>query len=320
MRGTNDWLRLLLCFQAIFVVNSRGFSFPWNTKSNTSSQKNEERLNHNGSCLSRAEAHAQLQAFLQERENETPSLFHIQGWRWHTMSLAREAERLHQLTVRRCNDTSAVTRAVNYVVGFNMKALHRIEKELFFPWVRQQVQTKNPAVGSALMVVMDQLEELRTSVAKLGSQLVIACQVYRGLGRSRLQLLNVVLTLPFLLRQTQDAARVSSSSTAAIQSIGERSAQVAEQTRSMLHLENAYLVPTLARLIPEAEQKAFNNQVIRNLGIWDSRLHLVSMYEAIVEDPVELALFEQTIPSIPRKMIPRWKRLLYQPAAGDLDL
>lgn len=105
-----------------------------------------------------------------------------------------------------------------------------------------------------------------------------------------------------------------------MQSIAERSAQVAEQMRTMLHLENTWLVPTIARLIPESEQKAFNNQVIRNLGIWDSRLHLVSMYEAIAQDPVELALFEQVIPSIPRKMIPRWKRLLYEPQAGDLDL
>lgn len=105
-----------------------------------------------------------------------------------------------------------------------------------------------------------------------------------------------------------------------MQSIAERSAQVAQHTRTMLHIENTLLVPSIARLIPESEQKAFNNQVIRNLGILDSRLHLVGMYEAVAHDPVELALFEQTIPSIPRKMIPRWKRLLYDPQAGVLNL
>jgi hypothetical protein len=89
----------------------------------------------------------------------------------------------------------------------------------------------------------------------------------------------------------------------------------------MLYLENSFLVPTIARIVPEHEQKSFNNKVIRNLGVLDSRLHLVGMHEAVWElnDDQEKKLFEETIPSIPQRLIPRWKRLLYQPRVGVLD-
>ena len=41
------------------------------------------------------------------------------------------------------------------------------------------------------------------------------------------------------------------------------------------------------------------------------------MYEAVNElgDKSERKLFEQTIPAIPQKLIPRWKRKLYEPQA-----
>ena len=96
---------------------------------------------------------------------------------------------------------------------------------------------------------------------------------------------------------------------------------MAEYARSMLELEDSLLVPVIARVVPESEQKSFNNRVIRNLGIFDSRLHLVGMHEAVIasNDKTELAMFEETIPTIPRMLIPRWRRLLYEPQAGVLD-
>jgi hypothetical protein len=245
--------------------------------------------------------------FLQE-DTDTRATFQIQGWRWHTMSLAKQAERLQRLAVRRPHDISVIQRAVHHVVGFNMKALHQIETNLFFPWVKNQISAKNPAVGSAIIVILEELEELRQSVQTLGTQMVC---FERMCLRSYCP--SVDTHTCTLSTQNQDATLIPSSSA----SIAERSAQVAQQTRSMLHLENTYLVPTIARIIPESEQKSFNNQVIRNLGIWDSRLHLVGMYEAIADDPSEMKLFEQIIPSLARKMIPRWKRLLYEPVAGD---
>jgi len=56
------------------------------------------------------------------------------------------------------------------------------------------------------------------------------------------------------------------------------------------------------------------------MGVLDSRLHLVGMHEAVLEEgEAEQALFQQEIPAIPRYMIPRWKRLLYDPQASVLE-
>jgi hypothetical protein len=89
----------------------------------------------------------------------------------------------------------------------------------------------------------------------------------------------------------------------------------------MFRLQDTLLVPTVASLVSEAEQKSFNNKVLRSLGILDTRTHLVGMYDTVCEldDDVEHKLFQEFIPYLPRLMIPRWKRLLYEPKAGALD-
>jgi hypothetical protein len=89
----------------------------------------------------------------------------------------------------------------------------------------------------------------------------------------------------------------------------------------MLSIEDGLLVPTIARFVPDKVQRQLNDRVIRSLGVWDSRLHLVGMYEAVWElnDEQEKQLFRKSIPSIPQRMIPRWKRLLYEPRVGALN-
>jgi len=87
----------------------------------------------------------------------------------------------------------------------------------------------------------------------------------------------------------------------------------------MLEIEDKYLVPTIAAIVPAKEQKSFNDKVIRKLGLLDSRLYLVGMHEALedLRDPTELQLFEESIPLLARKMIPWWKRHLYDPRVGN---
>lgn len=107
----------------------------------------------------------------------------------------------------------------------------------------------------------------------------------------------------------------------AVGDVADKASEIAESVNSMLKREESVLVPAVARIVPESEQKSFNNQVIRKLGILDSRLHLVGMHEAVweLEDKSERQLFRDTIPSLPQMMIPRWKRLIYEPRAGSLD-
>jgi hypothetical protein len=107
-----------------------------------------------------------------------------------------------------------------------------------------------------------------------------------------------------------------------LESIVEESAALASQARSMMQRENTLLVPAIAGIVPESEQKSFNNKVLMNLGLWDSRLHLVGMHEAVLDcgNPSEHEIFKHAIPSIPQMMIPRWKRKLYEPHSSVLDL
>ena len=112
-----------------------------------------------------------------------------------------------------------------------------------------------------------------------------------------------------------------STRTNAIQGIASDSASLEQYARSMMERENNLLVPAIAQIVPESEQKKFNNKVLKNLGLLDSRLHLVGMHEAVWESNIEKEkeLFQKAIPSIPQMMIPRWKRNLYQPRTHVLD-
>jgi hypothetical protein len=109
------------------------------------------------------------------------------------------------------------------------------------------------------------------------------------------------------------------SRTRAIEKVAKNAAAIADSAQAMLSREIDIVIPVVARLFTESEQKSLNNQVIRKLGILDSRLHLVGMYEAIVNNVYEKQLFQKVIPSLPQKLIPRWKRLMYEPRAGALD-
>lgn len=87
---------------------------------------------------------------------------------------------------------------------------------------------------------------------------------------------------------------------------------------AMRQQEDSILCPVLSRIVSRKDQQALNTKVLRKLGLLESRTHLVSMYEAVRSDPEELELFQTTIPSIPQRLIPRWKRTLYEPRIGGL--
>eukprot|EP00529_Nitzschia_sp_RCC80_P026245 CAMPEP_0113484748 /NCGR_PEP_ID=MMETSP0014_2-20120614/24127_1 /TAXON_ID=2857 /ORGANISM="Nitzschia sp." /LENGTH=349 /DNA_ID=CAMNT_0000378371 /DNA_START=207 /DNA_END=1256 /DNA_ORIENTATION=+ /assembly_acc=CAM_ASM_000159 len=237
------------------------------------------------------------------------SRFHVHGWRWHTLSLARESGRLSSLasrtTAKDLDEASRLKDAVSYVVDFNMKGLHKIEKQVFFPWMREKF-TRSTSINNdaelskAFTQVMDRLEKDQRHVAKLGDTISknveIACN-------------------------PKKSERIRSE---AVQVIADQSAQLEQTTRSMIEVEDKLLVPSIAKIVPEDEQKSFSNKVLRNLGLMDSRLHLVGMYEAVNDlegqsNVVEKDLFERSIPSIPQMMIPRWRRKLYEPRTKDLS-
>jgi hypothetical protein len=113
--------------------------------------------------------------------------FHIHGWKWHTMSLAHEARRLNSLALKlrdvplptqqqvddEMTDLSALRTVADYTIGFNMRGLHRIENEIFFPLVRQKaLSVSERDVVTAFVTVLNQLDKDRSTVKALGTSLV----------------------------------------------------------------------------------------------------------------------------------------------------
>jgi hypothetical protein len=114
-----------------------------------------------------------IDEFLSDKELSLDD-FHVHGWRWHTMSLVREAGRFHKLAMRSKSDsTLALQEASDYVIGFNLKGLHKIEATLFFPWMREKLTSIDRSeLSSAFATVMDELELDRQKVAELGDSIV----------------------------------------------------------------------------------------------------------------------------------------------------
>jgi hypothetical protein len=111
------------------------------------------------------------------------------------------------------------------------------------------------------------------------------------------------------------------SSSEIAETVAMHSGAMIDLTRSMLEREVSLIMPAVGRFVPEKDQKKFNNKVIKFLGVFDSRCHLVHMHEAMAEQKSwkEEQLWKESIPPLPRRMIARWKKTLYEPRASMLD-
>jgi hypothetical protein len=136
-------------------------------------------------CAAAAGVETEIKRFLQSSISESTraGAFHVQGWRWHTMSLVREARRLHQLAHRlqmepqeSDNAAKALYTVADYCVNFNLRGLHRIEKELFFPWLRTKTSSiPHPGAAREFGSILDELERDRQRIESLGVSLVCHC-------------------------------------------------------------------------------------------------------------------------------------------------
>lgn len=115
---------------------------------------------------------------------------------------------------------------------------------------------------------------------------------------------------------------MASSKASTASTVAAQSGELVALSKSMLEREMTYVIPTVGLFVPEKEQKKFNNQVITFLGVLEARCHLVHMHEVVTEanSALEEELWKESIPSLPRSMIPRWKRTLYEPRASMLNV
>ena len=87
------------------------------------------------------------------------------------------------------------------------------------------------------------------------------------------------------------------------------SRQLVDLLTSMRSLQKEFIVPAISSVVLSKVQKSFNNKVLLNLGLLESRVHLVGMHDAVWElednDDVERIKFEREIPYVARVMIER---------------
>ena len=79
-------------------------------------------------------------------------------------------------------------------------------------------------------------------------------------------------------------------------------------------------VPYISSFISKSEQERFNRRVISRLGLLDSQIHIVSMVEAIKDEPKEMKKFKEQIPLVAQKLVPIWRKRLYRPRAECLEI
>lgn len=265
--------------------------------------------NADGTCLNE-DIHPSVQSTILDFLTSNPpksDKFYIQGWRWHTLSLLRDTNRLanHARTALRFltdDKIESTQKAVNHVIDFNLKGLYRIEDDVFLPWLRSKLssdQIGSDDVKNAFQVVLDSVESDRKRVKNLASNISFEANSAVAINANNADVEKAVMEV-----------------------MGQ-SVILHDILKSIKYREDQFLVPGVMRVATSREQKLFNTKVLRSLGILESRKHLVGMHDAVYDPKYgnneEQSLFLEQIPSVARMMIGRWKRTLYEPAAGILD-
>lgn len=297
-----------------------------------------------------------LRLFLRSTSfNNAKPLFHIQGWRWHCMSLIRDAKRLERLsrhlevlTTKSSNlggngnkeedaaaaaaGFQALLQATDYVINFNMAGLFRIQSGMFVTFLRKHLcdeaslgrvmmssNVDEAVVADAFRTVIDSMDTHRRRSEEIGTELIT------------------------LSSKTSTLSSSSSSSSSSrhnqqklLKDIVELSRELVDELTYMRQIQEHVIVPAISKVVLSSVQKSFNTKVLLNLGLFESRVHLVGMYDtvwelndngsknnnnnnSVVDKEEERRKFETEIPYVARKMIGRWRESLYHPKAGGLD-
>mmetsp|Transcript_2396 Transcript_2396/g.5043 ORF Transcript_2396/g.5043 Transcript_2396/m.5043 type:complete len:315 (+) Transcript_2396:1-945(+) len=242
--------------------------------------------------------------------------FLINGWRWHHLSVLRDLrrfiERVQHLDPEATDSVSLARVSYDYVWGFSWRALYGIETRLYIPWLRRQLPQ---SYSSELDIFQHQIEDMWQQGLRIGDEL----------RETNLQM-KVMSTSAGVLQRLSRGSIVDHSHflwSASSRESAERRARLARVVRLSQQLERHaqrvyadsehYLVPCVAAHATAAEQEAFNQAVVKSLGIWSARIHLVGMAEVIAGNSAEERRFRQQVPAAARMMIPRWRRQLYLP-------
>lgn len=294
----------------------------------------------------------------------SPPVFHIQGWRWHCMSLIRDAKRLERLSrhlailTTKSSDIGgnsnnnneeetaaagfqALLQATDYVINFNMAGLFRIQSDMFVTFLRKHLCDK-ASLGRA-MIGSSYLDY--NSNEQLGNDVDVAVvadafrTVIDSMDTHRRRSQEIGNELILLASKTSTLLSSSSSQhnqQKHLTDIVTLTRELVDQLTYMRQIQEDIIVPAISKVVPSRVQKSFNTKVLLNLGLFESRVHLVGMYDTVwelntdnssknnndnssVDGEEERRKFETEIPYVARKMIGRWRESLYRPKAVGLD-
>jgi len=221
--------------------------------------------------------------------------FTVNGWRWHTSAVIRDLERFKDVVstemqkgVSSSNSNSKSAERImgsyNFVFGFSWKALMRIEREIFFPWLEKLLPE------SAVSLLSDIVQQ-HTVINVLSEKMLQQCT---------------------LLLKTKDEMN-SDAHIASYKRIDDLIGQLQTCALRIQSVQESVFVPYISAFVSRKEQEVFNRQVISRLGIVDSQVHLVSMFDAVRDQPKELRMYEAQIPRMLRALTPTIRNRLYLP-------
>jgi hypothetical protein len=222
--------------------------------------------------------------------------FVINGWRWHIQSVLTDIDRFvavlayiqrQQYQIQESSEfeklSSKAIKAYDFVFGFNWKALMKVEREIFFPWLAELI----PSNAQELVVdIVGEHEVIEALIEQLGNQCLRLASPSVATTSQRESILRECDRLVILLRKSAQK----------IQNVQENT-----------------LAPYISAHVTSKEQERFNNMVPQKLGILESQVHLVSMAEVAYKSPDEKRKWEENMPAIAKKMIPFWKKSFYNP-------
>lgn len=246
--------------------------------------------------------------------------FLINGWRWHTISVIRDIDRfvsvMRKLRNFYENDSeiknNKLTNAniiplkcFDFVCGFNWKALRRVETELFFPWLKSMISSDNASKAEAVDYLFANVLRQHSSIIVLTSKLSDLCNNFKASN----DITYIGGNNEFKIKQRLEN----------IQSIEDTLQSMKKCALDIQNIQESVFVPYIAAHVNKREQEKFNSKVIKRLGLLDSQVHIVSMFEAIKEQPIEVTRFKNQIPRIAQTLIPIWKSRLYNSKAQFLN-
>eukprot|EP01041_Mallomonas_annulata_P011840 gene11840-24821_t len=213
-------------------------------------------------------------------------IFVINGWRWHTFSVLRDIKRFSNKVreeVKKIPPEINLVSCHQHVCGFNWKALMRVERELFFPWLEEllPISTRD---------LMSDVRNRHLEAQRLSKDLLLLCERYDQTG-VKSHLSSMLTTLD----QMYDCAL------------------------SIQQIQETTFVPYVSAYVSEKDQWKFNRKVIPYLGLLDSQIHLVGMAEAIKGMPEEESRLRTQIPRVAQAMMSIWKKRFYLPRTKCLE-